>query len=69
MKLIAMSPKFYFQGGWNVFDFIIGMQTMMTNFRISLVMLIKIIILFYSLVFLSLLEMLFEDAGMPGMQL
>ncbi|OXA50295.1 Sodium channel protein para [Folsomia candida] len=40
MKLIAMSPKFYFQGGWNVFDFII--------------------------VFLSLLEMLFEDAGMPG---
>lgn len=32
--------QFYFQFGWNVFDFII--------------------------VFLSLLEMLFEDAGMPG---
>lgn len=23
MKLIAMSPKFYFQEGWNIFDFII----------------------------------------------
>lgn len=23
LKLIAMSPKFYFQEGWNVFDFII----------------------------------------------
>lgn len=23
MKLIAMSPKFYFQVGWNIFDFII----------------------------------------------
>ena len=23
MKLVAMSPKFYFQEGWNVFDFII----------------------------------------------
>lgn len=22
-KLIAMSPKFYFQEGWNIFDFII----------------------------------------------
>ncbi|CAL8126446.1 unnamed protein product [Orchesella dallaii] len=40
MKLIAMSPKYYFQGGWNIFDFII--------------------------VTLSLLEMLFEDAGLPG---
>lgn len=37
MKLIAMSPKYYFQAGWNIFDFII--------------------------VALSLLEMLFEDAG------
>jgi voltage-gated sodium channel type II alpha len=40
MKLIAMSPKFYFRFGWNVFDFII--------------------------VALSLLEMLFEDANLPG---
>lgn len=23
LKLIAMSPKYYFQEGWNVFDFII----------------------------------------------
>lgn len=23
MKLIAMSPKYYFQEGWNIFDFII----------------------------------------------
>ena len=23
MKLVAMSPKYYFQEGWNVFDFII----------------------------------------------
>lgn len=23
MKLVAMSPKFYFQEGWNIFDFII----------------------------------------------
>ena len=23
MKLLAMSPKFYFQEGWNIFDFII----------------------------------------------
>lgn len=23
LKLIAMSPKFYFQVGWNIFDFII----------------------------------------------
>lgn len=23
MKLIAMSPKYYFQVGWNIFDFII----------------------------------------------
>lgn len=23
LKLIAMSPKFYFQEGWNIFDFII----------------------------------------------
>ncbi|CAG7823253.1 unnamed protein product [Allacma fusca] len=40
MKLVAMSPKFYFQVGWNIFDFII--------------------------VTLSLLEMLFEDANLPG---
>jgi len=40
MKLVAMSPKYYFQVGWNIFDFII--------------------------VALSLLEMLFEDAGLPG---
>ncbi len=25
MKLVAMSPKYYFQVGWNVFDFIIGL--------------------------------------------
>lgn len=23
MKLVAMSPKYYFQEGWNIFDFII----------------------------------------------
>lgn len=23
LKLIAMSPKYYFQEGWNIFDFII----------------------------------------------
>lgn len=23
LKLIAMSPKFYFQDGWNIFDFFI----------------------------------------------
>ena len=23
MKLMAMSPKYYFQEGWNIFDFII----------------------------------------------
>lgn len=23
MKLMAMSPKFYFKEGWNIFDFII----------------------------------------------
>lgn len=23
LKLVAMSPKFYFQEGWNIFDFII----------------------------------------------
>ena len=23
VKLMAMSPKFYFQEGWNIFDFII----------------------------------------------
>ena len=23
MKLVALSPKFYFREGWNVFDFII----------------------------------------------
>lgn len=23
MKLCAMSPKYYFQEGWNIFDFII----------------------------------------------
>ena len=23
IKLMAMSPKFYFQEGWNIFDFII----------------------------------------------
>jgi len=40
MKLVAMSPKHYFQVGWNIFDFII--------------------------VTLSLLEMAFEDANLPG---
>lgn len=40
MKLVAMSPKYYFQVGWNIFDFII--------------------------VALSLLEMLMEDANLPG---
>lgn len=40
LKLMAMSPKFYFQVGWNVFDFII--------------------------VALSLIEVIFEDANLPG---
>ncbi|ODM91691.1 Sodium channel protein para, partial [Orchesella cincta] len=39
-KLMAMSPKFYFQVGWNVFDFII--------------------------VVFSLIEVIFEDANLPG---
>jgi voltage-gated sodium channel type IV alpha len=37
---MAMSPKYYFQVGWNIFDFII--------------------------VGLSVIEMVFEDAGLPG---
>ncbi len=40
MKLVAMSPKYYFQVGWNIFDFII--------------------------VTLSLMEMVLEDANLPG---
>ncbi|CAL8142651.1 unnamed protein product [Orchesella dallaii] len=40
MKLMAMSPKFYFQVGWNIFDFVI--------------------------VALSLIELIFEDANLPG---
>lgn len=23
LKMCAMSPKYYFQGGWNIFDFLI----------------------------------------------
>lgn len=41
MKIIAMSPKFFFQVGWNVFDFLI--------------------------VALSLVEVVFEDANLPGL--
>lgn len=40
MKLVAMSPKYYFQVGWNIFDFII--------------------------VTLSMLEIAFEGANLPG---
>lgn len=41
MKILAMSPKFFFQVGWNAFDFFI--------------------------VAISLIEVMFEDANLPGL--